>query len=95
MNTSKLLILTDTGLFEEQVLISHLTDWFSDYEGDNSYSDARECIRNRFEVLHHGESQIYTHFIDYSMIIDPDQSGLPFFRSTIIDIPANRRGIYP
>ncbi|CAH0562433.1 unnamed protein product [Brassicogethes aeneus] len=64
VSTSIILFLNKKDLFEEKILRSPLTICFPEYSGLNTYEDASNYIRKKFENLNMRKDQkeIYTHF---------------------------------
>jgi len=63
-DTSIILFLNKKDLFAEKIVKSPLTLCFPEYTGPNTYDDAKNYIRQRFEDLNRkkGKKEIYTHF---------------------------------
>nr|BAA93630.1 G protein alpha subunit [Halocynthia roretzi] len=62
--TSMILFLNKKDLFEEKIKKSPLNTCFKEYEGENSYADASEHIKEQFEAANKNNcmKEIYTHF---------------------------------
>ncbi|CAG0879246.1 unnamed protein product [Cyprideis torosa] len=64
VDTSIILFLNKKDLFEEKINRSPLTICFPEYTGKNTYEEASQYIRHKFESLNRrqGHKEIYTHF---------------------------------
>ncbi|CAH1961370.1 unnamed protein product [Acanthoscelides obtectus] len=64
VTTSIILFLNKKDLFEEKISRSPLTICFPEYTGPNTYEEAAEYVRMKFENLNKRKDQkeIYTHF---------------------------------
>jgi guanine nucleotide-binding protein G(i) subunit alpha len=63
IKTSIILFLNKIDRFQEKLPHSPLANYFSDFEGANTYEEASAYILNRFVSLNQSNTkQIYTHF---------------------------------
>lgn len=64
LTTSIILFLNKKDLFEQKISRSPLTICFPEYTGPNTFEDASQYIRMKFENLNKRKDQkeIYTHF---------------------------------
>ncbi|CAG2176719.1 unnamed protein product [Oppiella nova] len=64
ISSSVILFLNKTDLFDEKIQMSHLVDYFPEYDGPTRNADtAREFIRNMYLALNpYSDKQIYSHF---------------------------------
>lgn len=62
--TSIILFLNKKDLFAEKIVKSPLTVCYPEYNGPNTFDDAKDYIRQRFEALNRkaDKKEIYTHF---------------------------------
>eukprot|EP01134_Creolimax_fragrantissima_P000893 CFRG0893T1 len=63
VKTPIILFLNKVDLFEQKITKSPLKVCFPEYEGENTFEEASEFIRNMFESMNRGtENAIYSHF---------------------------------
>ncbi|KAI8372209.1 guanosine nucleotide binding protein alpha subunit [Blakeslea trispora] len=65
-HTSMILFLNKIDIFKQKILVSPLSQWFPDFEGDNtSFEQTSEYFKNRFQSLNHNQPKcIYAHLTD-------------------------------
>lgn len=82
-NTSIILFLNKKDLFAEKIRASPLTVCFPEYLGPNTYDDASEHIRLKFEDLNRRKDtkEIYTHFTCAT-----DTSNIQFVFDAVTDV---------
>ncbi|KAG1471746.1 hypothetical protein G6F56_001947 [Rhizopus delemar] len=66
IDTSVILFLNKIDIFKKKILISPLSKWFSDFEGDNcSYEETVGYFKRRFQRLNQNANKLlYTHCTD-------------------------------
>ncbi|KAI8087979.1 guanine nucleotide binding protein, alpha subunit [Gilbertella persicaria] len=65
-HTSMILFLNKIDIFKQKILVSPLSKWFPDFEGDDkSFEQTSEYFKNRFQSLNQNPSKrVYAHFTD-------------------------------
>jgi hypothetical protein len=66
INTSMILFLNKIDIFKKKILISPISKWFPDFEGDNhSYEQTVEYFKRRFQRLNQNDNKLlYIHYTD-------------------------------